>query len=182
MSLILALVLAASAATGTAFDQTFALGAYGSAWQGSYGAGGVGGQLRIEPFRHVGVDLFSEHLLVATPEGIRHDHPIGFHLYTPIPVGPVRLLPFVGSCAVASFIESPSKDAPGADDVLFGSHAGLQFEAPLGDLSLFARAKAVGWIGHDRAVQGWTGSISSNLNLFAVAQVDLGLSVHFGAR
>ena len=175
------LAAAAFAAEPGPFERPLALGGYALGWQGSYGAGGVGGHLRWEPFRHVGVDLFAEHLLVEGPSGLRHDHPVGFDLYAPIGLGGARVAPLLGMCAVGSFVASRSPDAPGAADVLFGAHAGLLAEAPVTpQISAFASGKAVGWVGHDRSVQGWTGSVSSTLRPFAVGQVDVGLAVHFG--
>ncbi len=170
----------ALAAPGSPFDHPVALGGYASGWGGSYGAAGLGGKLRLEPLRHLGVDLFAEHYAVESPSGFRHDHPIGFDLYTPIglPAG-LRLRPLLGMCAVGSFIQSRSEDAPGADDVLFGVHAGLGLEVPVSSaVSGFLDAKTVGWIGHDRAVSGWTGSVDSRLSTFGVGQVNLGLAVH----
>ncbi|MEQ1500978.1 MAG: hypothetical protein ABMB14_02050, partial [Myxococcota bacterium] len=119
--------------------------------------------------------------LVQTPVGVRHDHPVGFDLYFPVGLHGPRLKPFVGMCAVGSFIESKARDAPGADDVLFGAHAGLGLEVPAGDrFSAFLEARTIGWVGHDRAVQGWTGSVGSTLKAFTVGQVDFGLAVHLG--
>lgn len=172
--------LAASAADP--FDQPVAIGGYALGWQGSYGAAGLGGDLRLEPFERLGVDLFAEHLLVETPSGYRHDHPIGFDAYVPIDVSPtVRLRPLLGACAVGSFVASSDPDAPGASDVLFGLHAGLGAELALADqLSAFAVGKAVGWVGHDRSVQGWSGQVGNELVPFGVGQFDLGVALHFG--
>lgn len=168
------------AALASPFDAPVALGGYAAGWGGSYGAAGVGGKLRLEPVAHLGVDLFAEHYAVGTPVGFRHDHPIGFDLYTPIGLpADLRLRPLLGMCVVGSFIASKVSDAPGADDVLVGSHVGLGLEVPVAaKVSAFLDGKAVGWLGHDRAVQGWTGSVDSRLSPFAVAQVDLGVQLH----
>jgi hypothetical protein len=166
------------------YDRSFGLGGYATGWSGVYGGAGVGGRLRIEPWRFVGVDLYGEALLVQAPSGLRHDHPIGFHLYVPFRFGErVRLRPLVGMCAVASFIEPAEPGAPRADDVLVGAHLGVGVDLALHSrLSFFAEAKGVAWMGHDRSVQGWTGSVSNQVQPFLVAQAQLGLMVHFGER
>lgn len=179
--MLLALV-SLTAQAADPFEQPVAIGGYALGWQGSYGAAGLGGNLRLEPFEHLGVDLFAEHLMVETPSGYRHDHPIGFDAYVPVRVSQtVRLRPLLGTCAVGSFLISTDPEAPGASDVLFGLHAGLGAELALADqLSAFAIGKAVGWMGHDRAVAGWSGQVGNELVPFAVGQIDLGVSLHFG--
>jgi hypothetical protein len=166
------------------FDRTFGLGAYATGWHGAYGGYGVGGRVRLEPWRFLGVDLFGEALLVATPAGVRHDHPIGFHLYMPFRVTEsVRLRPLLGMCVVASFIEPTEPNAPRADDVLVGAHVGGGVDVALhGRVSLFAEAKAVVWVGHDRSVQGWTGAVGNQVQPFVVGQAQVGLMVHLGER
>jgi hypothetical protein len=166
------------------YERTFGVGAYATGWEGAYGGAGVGGRIRIEPWRFVGADLFGEALLVQAPSGLRQDHPIGFHLYLPVRFGErVRLRPFVGLCAVASFIEPSEPFAPRADDVLVGAHVGAGVDLALHSrLSFFAEAKGVLWMGHDRSVQGWTGAVGNQVQPFAVAQAQLGLMVHFGEQ
>lgn len=166
------------------YERTFGVGAYATGWGGAYGGAGVGGRLRIEPWRFIGADLFGEALVVQTPSGVRHDHPVGFHLYMPIRFGErVRLRPLVGMCVVASFIEPSEPGAPRADDVLVGAHVGAGLDLALHSrLSFFAEAKGVVWMGHDRSVQGWTGAVGNEVQPFVVAQAQLGLMVHFGER
>jgi hypothetical protein len=168
----------------SAFDRTFGIGAYATGWHGAYGGYGVGGRVRLEPWRFLGVDLFGEALLVATPAGVRHDHPIGFHLYMPFRVTEsVRLRPLVGMCVVASFIEPTEPHAPRADDVLVGAQVGAGVDVALHSrVSLFAEAKAVVWVGHDRSVQGWTGAVGNQVEPFVVGQAQVGLMVHLGER
>jgi len=166
------------------FDRTFGLAGYGTGWGGAYGGAGVGGRLRIEPWKFVGADFFSEHLIVSSPSGLRHDHPVGFHLYTPIRLSQrVRLRPFIGMCVVASFIEPTEPRAPRADDVLVGAQLGAGIDLALHSrLTFFAEAKGVTWMGHDRSVQGWTGAVSNQVTPFVVAQAELGFMVHLGER
>lgn len=167
----------------SAFDRPFAIAGYATAWHGAYGGLGVGGRARWEPFEHLGLDLFAEHLAVQTPHGFRHDHPIGFNAYIPIPLTTaLRLRPLAGFCAVLSFIASDEAEAPHADDVLLGVHAGLGLELALGShVSAFAEVQASAWLGHDRTVQGWTGAIDNGIAPFGVVQAALGLSWHLGA-
>jgi len=166
------------------YERTFGLGAYATGWHGAYGGYGVGGRIRVEPWRFLGVDLFGEALLVATPAGVRHDHPIGFHLYVPFSLTEsVRLRPLLGMCVVASFIEPVEPRAPRADDVLVGAHLGAGLDVALHSrVSLFAEAKAVVWVGHDRSVQGWTGAVGNQVQPFVVGQAQVGLMVHLGER
>lgn len=166
------------------FDRMFALGFYGTGWAGSYGGAGVGGRIRVEPWRWFGVDLFGEALLVETPNGLRHDHPIGFNIYVPIHLDPVwRIRPLLGMCVVASFIESEKEGAPRADDVLVGAHGGAGVERALGPhLSVFAEVQGAVWMGHDRAVQGWTGAVGNDLRPFGVAQAMMGVTAHLGRK
>lgn len=165
------------------FNNIFGLGAYGTGWGGSYGGGGVGARIRIEPWAFVGVDLFGEALLVESPSGIRHDHPIGFNLYAPFRFGRARLKPLIGMCVTLSFIEPTEPNAPRADDVLVGAHAGAAFEFALHRrLSFFAEAKAVVWVGHDRSVMGWTGALDNTVQPFVVGQGNVGLMFHLGER
>ena len=35
-------------------------------------------------------------------------------------------------------------------------------------------------MGHDRAVQGWTGAVGNEVQPFAVGQANLGLTFHLG--
>jgi hypothetical protein len=168
----------------SAFERPFGLGPYATAWSGDYRAAGVGGRIRLEPWRRLGVDLFGEVLQVQVPRGQRHDVPVGFHLYTPIPVtDDLRLRPFLGMCLALSSIRPEDPDAPRADDVLGGAHLGLGLDLALNDrLSLFAEAKAVAWIGHDRSVQRWTGAVHNEVQAFTLGQAQLGILLHLGDR
>lgn len=161
------------------FDRTFGIGAYATGWHGAYGGAGVGGRVRVEALSWLGVDLFGEALLVTSPAGLRHDHPIGFNLYVPFRLGVVRLRPLLGMCVVVSLIEPKDPQAPRADDVLVGAHAGAGLELALHDrLSFFVEGKGVVWVGHDRALQGWTGAVGNEVQPFVVGQAQLGLTFH----
>lgn len=170
------------APSGSPFDRTFALGVYGTGWLGAYGAGGIGGRLRWEPYEWLGVEVFGEALAVEWPGAFRHDWPVGFNLYVPIAITrELRLRPLFGFCAVFSLIEPPANHAPRADDILFGIHGGLGLEYALLDwLSAFVDVQAVGWVGHDRASSGWSADIEDSYTTFGVAQLTLGVTAHFG--
>jgi len=166
------------------FSRRFAVAAYGTGWEGSYGGAGVGGRARWEAFRYLGLDLFAEALAVQSPHGGRRDYPIGFNLFVPFRLSERwRLRALLGMCAVMSFIDASEPGAPPANDVLLGLHTGAGAEVALSEgVSLFGEVQAVSWMGHDRAVQGWTGAVGNDLRAFAVAQVVVGLSLHVGRR
>ncbi len=162
------------------FDRDLALAAYATGWEGAYLGGGLGGRARWEPLDWGGVELFSEHLIVETPRGSRHDHPVGFNLYVPIRLAyNLRFRPIVGGCAVFSFVDPDVEGAARADDILFGLHAGVGIEwAPLTSWSVFVDAQAIGYLGHDRTAQDWNGSVSEELGLLGVVQVAAGVQLH----
>lgn len=163
-----------------ALDRPLSLAAYGVGWAGAYAAGGVGGRLVWQPFRLLGLALFTEAMFVESPAGMRHDHPVGFDLFVPIRLHErVRLRPEAGMCAVFSMVEPAQKDGPRADDVLFGLHAGAGVDVAITkEFTAFLDAKAIGYLGHDRAAFGWTGVVSDSLTTFGLGQAQLGVAVH----
>lgn len=167
-----------------AFARPFALAGYAAGQAGAYGAAGVGGRARWEPFPRLGVEVFSEHLAVQWPGGFRHDHPIGFNLYAPFAVTEtVRVRPLLGFCAVFSFIEPEKPSGPRADDILFGAHAGMGVEIAIEDrISWFFDAQVIGYLSHDRTLHGWTGGVGDQLRTLAVFQPATGLQIHLGGR
>ena len=172
-------ILSMKAEPHSPFERRFGIGAYGTGWAGAYGAAGVGGRLRVEVTDWLGVDLFGESLAVQSPTGFRHDHPIGFNVYSPFSFGRFRVRPLLGMCVTFSFIEPAQATAPRADDVLFGAHLGAGVEyAFFKHLSAFAEAKGVVWFGHDRSVAGWTGAVGNEVTPFPVAQAQVGLTYH----
>lgn len=166
------------------FSRMFAIAGYGTSWAGSYAGAGAGGRLRIEPWERLGLDLFTEALMVQTPHGLRHDHPFGFNVYVPFRFAEEwRIRPLLGMCFVASFIEPETKGAPRADDLLVGAHAGVGLERAMGSyFSAFVEVQGSGWMGHDRAVQGWTGAVGNEMKGYGVAQAMLGVSAHLGSK
>ena len=150
-----------------AFDRQFAFGAYGTNWSGNYNAIGIGLRSRFEPFELVGVDLFSEHLVVEDDIGFRHDHPIGFSLYIPIEISDnFRIRPLFGMCAVFSFTETDNAGVERIDDILFGLHAGGGLEYSIGRfVSVYLETQVTGYLGHNRygSPGGWSAHVGDNL-------------------
>ncbi|MBL9039115.1 MAG: hypothetical protein JNG84_11405 [Archangium sp.] len=165
--------------TASPFEHRFGFGAYVTGSAGAYSAGGVGGRIRVELTSWLGTDFFGEALLVSNPGGLRHDHPIGFNLFVPFSFGRLRVRPLAGMCVTFSFIEPLEPGAPRADDVIFGVHLGAGLELALHQrLSFFVEGKGMVWVGHDRAVAGWTGSVDNDISLSPLGQAQLGLTVH----
>lgn len=165
----------------TAMDHRFGIGGYMTGWEGEYGGAGVGGRVHWRVLSWLGLDLFADHLAVESEGGLRHDHPVGFNLSTPIRVSKnIQLRPLFGMCAVFSFIEPDRDDAPRADDILFGIHAGAGLTFGFAERwSVFADVKATGYAGHDRTAQMWTGGVDNEVSLLAVVQASTGVQLHF---
>lgn len=172
----------ADAPRAEGFGRRWAVGGYATGWAGSYAGVGLGGRLRFRPYDKLGIEVFGESLIVESPGGLRHDHPVGFNLYVPFQISErVRLRPLFGFCAVISFIEPDEQNAPRADDVLFGLHLGGGIEYLLGrNISAFLDVQAIGYLGHARYAQGWTGSVDNDLTTLGVVQASLGLQAHLG--
>ncbi|MCU0659576.1 MAG: hypothetical protein MUF64_31215 [Polyangiaceae bacterium] len=192
-SLLALLALGALAAPTTAlaqpspdaphpFRDLAGIGVHGATVRGDYDGVGLGGRIRVEPWRRLGVDLFGEILRLQVPRGTRLDVPLGFHLYTPLPLSEdLRLRPFLGMCVAGSSIHPEERDAPRADDVLGGVLGGMGLDLAVHEhISLFVEAKAVLWLGHDRTVQRWTGAVDNEARLFTIGQAQLGVMVHPG--
>ena len=163
-----------------AFDRNFALGVYGVGWTGGYLGGGVGGRARYELRETIGVDVYSDHLVIEAEGGRRHDHPIGFNLYIPYRLSESwRIRPLFGFCAVFSFYRPNREGAGQTDDVHFGTHAGVGLEAQFGRwLSFFLDVQGTAYLGHARYDGGWAAHIQDELSLWGVVEGKLGLQVH----
>ena len=166
----------------SAFDRSFALGSYASAWAGAYDAIGGGGRLRWEPFELLGFEVFGEAHAVAWPGAIRHDHQLGFNMYVPIELTTwLRVRPLFGFCVILSRIEPGESSTPRADDVLFGIHGGAGIEASIDSwASVFLDVQAAAYMGHDRSQGGWSGGVGGDYVPFGNVQGVLGMAVHFG--
>ena len=166
------------------FEREFAGAIYGTGHAGSYYAGGIGARLRWELLEFLGVEVYLEGTLVDWEGGgFRHDYPNGFNLFIPIRAGDFRFKPFVGFCDILSFVEPSQADAPRADDVLFGAHAGVGGEVALGSyFSMFADVQANFYAGHDRTSGNWTGGVAEELTFFWNVQLNVGVQAHVGER
>ena len=166
----------------TTFEHDVSLGAYGVAFLGEMRGGGVGARGRFRLQSWLDLDLLSEHLIIDSPAGLRHDHPIGLALGVPIALGQhLQIHPVFGMTAIFSFIEPEQEHAPRADDIIFGLHVGVSVDLALGEhWSLWVAANASGYLGHEREVQGWTGTISDEVSTYGVVHLSAGLATHFG--
>ena len=167
-----------------AFEREFAVGVYATGHAGSYLAGGIGGRLRWELAEWIGLEAYLEATLVEWPGGgLRHDYPNGFNVYIPIRAGDFRFRPFLGFCDILSFVEPEQQDAPRADDILFGAHAGVGVEWAVHPMfSTFADLQFNGYAGHDRTAEGWTGGVDEELGFFWNLQLNVGAQFHLGRR
>lgn len=165
-----------------AFEREFAVALYGTGHAGSYLSAGVGGRLRWEFVDWLGVEAYLEGTVVDWEGGgVRHDYPNGFNVYVPIRAGDFRFRPFFGFCDIVSLVEPEQADAPRADDVLFGAHAGVGVELAVHSMaSLFADLQFNGYAGHDRTVEGWTGGVGEDLEFFWNLQLNVGAQFHAG--
>ncbi len=170
------------AAIRSAFDRTFAIGAYASGWAGAYAAVGGGGRIRWEPFELLGVEVFGEGHYVDWPTGVRHDHQLGFDLYVPFELEPwLRIRPLFGFCVILSMIEPGEATTPRGDDVLFGVHGGAGIEASIETWgSVFLDVQVAAYMGHDRSQGGWSGGVGGDYVPLGNVQGVLGVAVHFG--
>ncbi len=171
------------AASATAFDHPAALSSYALGGAGSYESAGVGGRVRWEFLpQRLGVDLYMDAMVVDWPGAFRHDHIIGFSLYSPFSLSArVRLRPLFGACVNFSFIAPEQSGAPSSNDVLFGLHAGAGLEvAAIGPLTWFIDAQAIWYVGHARTAGVWSGAVSGSLASTFSIQPTTGLQVHFG--
>ena len=81
----------------------------------------------------------------------------------------------------SSFVEPAQEGAPRADDVMFGAHVGFGAEVAVHSMaSLFADLQFNGYMGHDRASEGWTGGVDEELQFFWNLQLNLGAQFHAG--
>jgi hypothetical protein len=163
-----------------AFDRDFAGAIYGLGWTGPYDGYGGGLRLRWEPFEKLGVEVYSEHLRIDDPEGLRHDHPVGFNLYVPFRLTEnFRVRPFFGFCSVFSFVHPSQVGAERIDDIQFGVHAGAGIEYALGRfVSIFFDAQLTSYFGHGRTNGGWSAHVGDSVDMWFIGAGALGVQVH----
>ena len=163
-----------------AFERDFAIGIYGLGWAGAYLGGGGGVRVRWEPFDKLGVEVYSDHLVVEDPNGVRHDHPVGFNLFVPFRIGDRwRVRPLFGFCAIFSFVQPEQEGVDRIDDVLFGAHLGAGVELALNKwTSVFVDVQGIAYVGHSRTAGGWAVHVGDQLELSGLLQGQLGIQVH----
>lgn len=151
-----------------------AVGVRMGAWTGPYTSPALGGHLKLKPHRSFGVEAFADHTLRIADGIARHDHVIGFSLYTPVLVGSRRayLSPTAGAC-VDFRVDTPvAERRPSSADILFGVHAGGMAEVAVGDgFSLEATADAFVYWGNQLDTAAWATTASPGLHPTAVAQL-----------
>lgn len=147
------------------------MGGRAASWVGSYVAPGVGGHLKVRPWRTFGLELFSDNFLRPQEGALRHDHVIGFSGYFPSLFGSDRFFvaPTAGACVDFRFAHPSAEDAPSVSDVLFGVHGGLMAELflPHG-FSLELDATITTYLGHDSGVDRWSAVLSNDLKVSAI--------------
>ncbi len=163
-----------------AFERNFALAVYGIGWAGEYNGAGVGGRARYEFRQKVGLDVYTDHLMIEAPGGRRHDHPVGFNLYVPFRLSENwRVRPLFGFCAVFSYYNPDQDGVDNANDIHFGVHAGGGLEYAFGRyVSMFLDVQGTLYFGHDRYDGGWGTHIEDGLSAWGLAEAKLGVQVH----
>ena len=173
-----------AARAGYSPEHPVALGTRTALWQAGYSAPGLGGHIKFQPKHKFGVEGFWNSFARPIDAVLRHDHVIGFHLYSPL-IGNTRrsLSPTFGTCVdfrYASPIGEKKGQAPTAADIRFGVHAGLMAEAYLwGGFAIEASASAFGYWGNDAGVDGWSAVADNRLNFSPVGQFSAGLNYYF---
>jgi hypothetical protein len=147
-------------------DHPFSLGVRGGAWQNQYTEPGLGGQLRFQPWAHVGLEGFLDNFAHLGNGQLRRDHVNGFSLFFPVvQTERVMVAPQFGACDDFQFVQPFRTSGPSVSDVLIGLHAGGEIEARIGGgLSVEAEVELYGYMGHGADVQRWTSQLSSSLS------------------
>lgn len=155
-----------------------ALGLRGLVWAGEYTAPGIGGHLRIRPWKRFGVELFADHTMQHQDPSWLHDNVIGFHTFFPLlKATRFYIAPTVGACVDFRVLAGPGPDVT---DVRFAPHAGLQAEVHLIDgVALEVGGTFYAYLGNDVAKSGWTGSTSSRLQFTPTGQATVAVNYAF---
>jgi len=154
-------------------ERPVALGARLGAWAGPYRAPALGGHIQLRTSDGIGLQGFADHTLAVQGDLARHDHVIGFSVYTPALIGRDSwyLSPTVGSC-VTFRVDTPlGQRLPSNTDVLFGMHAGLQVEAALAPrVSVQGQVQGFAYVGNRMATDDWLLDARPGLHLSGVVQ------------
>jgi len=145
---------------------------------GAWSSGGVGGWVAVRPLRHLGLQLFSDNTLRLQPASYLHHHVIGFRLFAPVlDTRHISLSPTMGMCVDFAVDTPRDRDAPGAQDVRFGQHAGALLEVHAGRrVSVVLEASAYLYLGRDMATAGWTAQVSPGLQAMPAGSASLGIA------
>ncbi len=150
-----------------------ALGSRIEAWTGPYTSPALGGHIKLKPHESFGVEGFMDHTLQLAGGIARHDHVIGFSLYTPAILGDHRwfLSPTLGAC-VDFRADTPFQDrGPSNADILFGTHAGAMLELAVGEgWSVELDGQGFVYWGNQIATDSWSATASNRLHATAVFQ------------
>jgi hypothetical protein len=164
-------------------DHPFAIGTRTGAWQASYTEPGLGGHIRYQPWRHVGIEAFSDNFAHLDSGTLRRDHVNGFDLFFPL-VQDRRwsIAPQFGACDDFQFVQPFGAHAsgPSVQDVLIGLHGGFEVEARIGGgLAVEASLEMYGYLGHGADVEHWTAELTNQLQGTAVAVGVMGFNYYF---
>jgi len=150
-----------------------ALGSRLGAWTGPYTSPALGGHLKLKPTEVVGFEGFMDHMLRLSDGIARHDHVIGFSMYTPALLGDHRwfLSPTVGAC-VDFRVDTPFRErGPSNTDILFGVHGGGMVELAVGQgWSLEINGQLFRYWGNQIATDSWSATASNQLHGTSVFQ------------
>ena len=158
-----------------------ALGVRGGVWMGEWAAPGIGGHIKVRPFKRFGIELFADNYLMVEHKTAWHNHVIGFSLYTPI-VARERwnLSPTLGMCADFAFATPVGRQASGLADIRFGVHGGALFEVFVGHgFSVQAQATLYAYFGNYGQQEGWSAFGSDQLSVRPVGQLTAAASYYF---
>jgi hypothetical protein len=157
------------------------VGAHLGMWGGGYVAPGIGGHLAWRPLRRWGVQGFWNSFAMVADGALRHDHVIGFSSYEPlIGGGRAFLAPTAGLCVDFRFANPIGRDAPMAQDIRFGVHAGLMGQVYLvRNLTAELDATAYGYWGNDSKLEAWSATASNTLTFSPVGELTAAIAYHF---
>jgi hypothetical protein len=139
---------------------------------GDYAMAGAGGQLRLHPFRRVGVDLYADGLFGRWETVRRADVEVGSTIqYDVLRTESFALHPLLGACALVAFADDQDRSGTTANDIWFGVRAGLGVALQLGDkVTLQAQVQALLYLGHDFNSQRWILGSDDTLSVTPMGQ------------
>ncbi len=177
------LLLATLLSTATAADpervevhdpsRPLALGSRIGGWTGPYTSPALGGHAKVKPHEAFGVEGFWDNTLRMNEGIARHDHVLGFSLYTPALIGDHRwfLSPTLGACFDVRVDTPYVERGPSNTDILIGAHTGAMLELAVGQgWSLELDGQGFVYWGNQIATDSWSATASNRLHPTAVFQ------------